>query len=390
MEDVNRHFVIPWTRGTGCSVALLMNPSSQQKAELMISHTWGEDVDELVEALEFFQKRYRVPFGTPVFFCPLSVYQPGDGARGALTIPEQIALAPFKRVINALPRYGMVVVHTTAEEVYSRMWCAHEVAEALEAGVKMRGAMSQRFQTKFEGTASQVWLDVRTERATCRFQDDERMLREAIQRKPGSFGRLDEVILQFRREMFAMEELLHETQTQLVRSAERSVRVVRRSRLLRQGQSILRWPASSGTYGAVAAAGLRGRRFHLPLSADTSWAMLPSKRRRHPSGRCCNPERCCRPRRLADQKLQGGVPHVRAIVSPGRTLQSPCVCFTTHMPGLLSRASLFIDKSCVAEDANSIDHSSPSAESLIFRTRFSSSILLLPPVQPRLHGRWIF
>jgi hypothetical protein len=218
----------------------------------MVSHAWGEDADECVEALELFYEKCRVPWSTPVFFCTLSLYQPGDGASGALTIPEQIALAPFKRVINALPRHGMVVVHTTAEDVYTRMWCVHEVDEALEASIKVRGAMSQRYRAKFRGRASvsESMLDLQTERATCSFQDDERMLRETIQRKPGSFDRLDEVILKFRREMFAAEEaeLLQKTQTQLVRSAELSVvRVVSGSRLLRRGASILRWPASLAT-----------------------------------------------------------------------------------------------------------------------------------------------
>ena len=35
--DVCEHFVKPWTRGTGCSVSLLMNPTPK-RAELMISH----------------------------------------------------------------------------------------------------------------------------------------------------------------------------------------------------------------------------------------------------------------------------------------------------------------------------------------------------------------
>lgn len=38
--DLNDHFVKPWTRGTGNSIALLMNPKPKP-AELMLSHAWA-------------------------------------------------------------------------------------------------------------------------------------------------------------------------------------------------------------------------------------------------------------------------------------------------------------------------------------------------------------
>mmetsp|Transcript_99330 Transcript_99330/g.171101 ORF Transcript_99330/g.171101 Transcript_99330/m.171101 type:complete len:141 (-) Transcript_99330:3-425(-) len=44
------HFVKPWTSGTGSSVALLMNPTPL-RAQLMLSHSWAEDVEEVLEAL---------------------------------------------------------------------------------------------------------------------------------------------------------------------------------------------------------------------------------------------------------------------------------------------------------------------------------------------------
>ncbi|CAE7551065.1 unnamed protein product [Symbiodinium natans] len=49
--------VKPWTRNTGCSVALRMNPASALRAELMVSHSWGESMDECAEALQKFYKR---------------------------------------------------------------------------------------------------------------------------------------------------------------------------------------------------------------------------------------------------------------------------------------------------------------------------------------------
>ncbi len=38
LYQMNKHFVKPWTRGTGNSVALLMNNQAPQEAQLMVSH----------------------------------------------------------------------------------------------------------------------------------------------------------------------------------------------------------------------------------------------------------------------------------------------------------------------------------------------------------------
>ncbi|CAE8692760.1 unnamed protein product [Polarella glacialis] len=52
LYDLNDNFVVPWTRRTGNGVALLMNSEKPVDAQLMISHAWGEDIDECVEAFE--------------------------------------------------------------------------------------------------------------------------------------------------------------------------------------------------------------------------------------------------------------------------------------------------------------------------------------------------
>ena len=46
--DINDHFVKPWTHGKGNSVALLMNPIPK-RAEVMLSHAWGEDIEEVMQ-----------------------------------------------------------------------------------------------------------------------------------------------------------------------------------------------------------------------------------------------------------------------------------------------------------------------------------------------------
>ena len=51
MYDINELFVKPWTRGTGCGLAVMMSKHRRQKPKKMFSHAWGEDVKECYDAL---------------------------------------------------------------------------------------------------------------------------------------------------------------------------------------------------------------------------------------------------------------------------------------------------------------------------------------------------
>ena len=135
MYDVNTYFVRPWTAGTGSSVALLMNPDRQRPVQLMTSHAWGSSVIETYNALQNCVNHGGIPIGTYIFFCTLSMYQPQDGAEGGLSIAEQLETRPFARIIEASPKHGMYVLHTTTFEVYSRLWTVHEVDEAQLADI---------------------------------------------------------------------------------------------------------------------------------------------------------------------------------------------------------------------------------------------------------------
>ena len=47
-----------------------------------------------------------------------------------------LALAPFAKIIRSpLCKHGMYIIHTRECEVYSRLWCVHEVDEAEDADV---------------------------------------------------------------------------------------------------------------------------------------------------------------------------------------------------------------------------------------------------------------
>ena len=121
MYDVNDHFVKPWTQGTGCSIALLMNAAEQLPVEGMLSHAWAGSLVETYNCLQNMVNHSGVPSTARFFFCTFSMYQPQDGAEGGLSIDEQIAMEPFAKIIEAKPTHGMFVLHTTISEVYDRL-----------------------------------------------------------------------------------------------------------------------------------------------------------------------------------------------------------------------------------------------------------------------------
>jgi len=209
MYDMKDHFVVPFTRGTGCSIALLMTEAKQQHAEpsqveLMLSHAWAGSVLETYNGLQSMVNHHHIPRSTPVFFCVFSMYQPEDGALGGLSIAEQLALDPFARIIESKPQHGMFVCHTNCFEVYERMWTVHEVDAAKRANVQMRGlADLWRFEIpdKFE---------ISTIQGKCR-AEDRALLVEKIE-KHGGFEQLDWTICSFREQMAReLKELFEHT-----------------------------------------------------------------------------------------------------------------------------------------------------------------------------------
>jgi len=139
MHDLNTHFIKPWTHGTGCSVASLMD-QNHGPVEMMISHSWTGSVMETLAILESLPGLCFIPKETRVFFCTVCLYQPEDYHQAGLTIEEELLLEPLSKVIEHKPKDGMYVLHTTVAEVHERLWCVHEINECVTANVKVFGA----------------------------------------------------------------------------------------------------------------------------------------------------------------------------------------------------------------------------------------------------------
>ncbi|CAE8659817.1 unnamed protein product [Polarella glacialis] len=228
MHDVCRLFVKPWSEGTGCSLAVLMSREVVCNAQLMVSYCWGEDVSETKESLLQHAVRHELPMTVPIWFCVFSNYQPEDGAGPKLE--HQLALEPFASVIRnpalkaANGGHGMVALHTTTDDLYSRLWCVHEVERAIvEEDVEIKASMSQKYIDLMVGRVEQflglgatlndcfraAGVQVQTAKARCSSKDDEEKLVKLILQQANGFDGLDKVVEDFRREQ--LPDIIFET-----------------------------------------------------------------------------------------------------------------------------------------------------------------------------------
>ena len=114
--DLNDYFIKPWTQGTGSCAALLLNPLMPRKAHAFITHSWSEDIEEFVEALN----RHYPDGGTSLWICLFSMYQAEDG-RGP-SIADQITQNCVSTVMSSPSVTSIVVVNTSLSSVFNRLW----------------------------------------------------------------------------------------------------------------------------------------------------------------------------------------------------------------------------------------------------------------------------
>jgi len=195
MYDMKDHFIVPWTCGTGCSVADLVK-ENQGSVELMISHAWTGSVTETISAMESVLCMYSLPKETRIFFDSLCLYQAEDNAAFGLSIAQQLVQKPFALIIERKPTHGMFVVHTTISEVYDRLWCVHEMDECLVVGLNTFGVFDlaswDNNKLKLSTTS------VKTCDADCQGKD-KAMLTNLINFR-GGFDRLDNEIRKVRQQ----------------------------------------------------------------------------------------------------------------------------------------------------------------------------------------------
>jgi len=134
LTDIKDAFIQPQTRGTGMGVALNMQPNRAKQTEVMISHCWKEDMDQVLEMLERAKGTTLNGGGkfgdnTVIWFCAFAQYQGEDDA--GPKVQDQLDLDSFEQVIISQRVKDMFVLQTLTADPYSRMWCAVELGVAL-------------------------------------------------------------------------------------------------------------------------------------------------------------------------------------------------------------------------------------------------------------------
>lgn len=188
--EICEEFVKPYTRGSGSSVALSLNPETPLQAQVMLSHSWQESMEEVQVAL---LSLGGLKADTTLWFCIFANYQTGDEAGDVgPTISEQLAQDPFGKVIRQPTLLGMCVVQTSVAEVYDRLWCVYEISEAVRCNVHTFSVTSNT------GTSEELrGAAVDTALARCSRVEDQEMIVDKVN-SSGGFPKLNDTISKFR------------------------------------------------------------------------------------------------------------------------------------------------------------------------------------------------
>eukprot|EP00927_Polykrikos_kofoidii_P006254 TRINITY_DN12543_c1_g1_i1.p1 TRINITY_DN12543_c1_g1~~TRINITY_DN12543_c1_g1_i1.p1 ORF type:complete len:597 (-),score=128.46 TRINITY_DN12543_c1_g1_i1:188-1738(-) len=220
----------PWTARSRCSVALLMNPQGRVPS-FMVSHAWGEDIEELEEAIDscLLERDVKLEQDPAIWLCFLALYQPSMDQHRTCpgpTICAQLEREPFESVIELRRQEApltMIAAHTTRQDIYQRLWCPMELFHAINEKVDVWMAASPAYRQSLLKTfeywrnmavsdedALHLWsesgpgqtelsLAVNTKAAHCSSVDDELRIRSEIEKSSGGYKHLDAVVLSLRK-----------------------------------------------------------------------------------------------------------------------------------------------------------------------------------------------
>jgi hypothetical protein len=216
MYDINRLFIRPWIEGTGCSLASLMNASLEapRPAKLMVCGPWGDDVEECTQALDRFVKKNGVDEDTAVLLKLFSCPQEDSAVRPPIETLKSVITSP--QLMKENGGHGIVVIHTSKNDVYGQLWSLYEVDEALANKVPVRCATSKEYVARAvhkadslikEGFPFEYCLErlagVMSEEANSSCEVKEKLL--SILNTKGGFPRLNHDMTEFRKRTLPRE-----------------------------------------------------------------------------------------------------------------------------------------------------------------------------------------
>jgi len=197
MYDVVNKVIKPKTEGTGMGYALHLNQDEPLRAKVMISHAWGENYSQFLQALEQSQKE------GPYWVCSMSIAQNNDAED--VTIEKQLgpdpAFGPFATVLKQAD--SMVAIMTKSCDIYTRLWCVYEIFVAISLNVPVSLQSYNEITTSGGGSDamySNVVLDstgkaVVTSDAECGYDGDKEMIQSEIFKQDGGFASIDDVVM---------------------------------------------------------------------------------------------------------------------------------------------------------------------------------------------------
>lgn len=196
-HTLNQFFIKPLTAGTGCGLALLVNNAAPKSCDLMLSHSWNEDMDEVVNALQNYLSLKSLPTSTVVWFCCFALYQPGDAFGPTVSVQCAITPPPFEQAIAAAKKkLGMACIHTDTmciddrhvnrngvDNMYSRLWCVYELHAAKKLAAKTYIAPSDKYLVYLMKQGDEKkWLTyhVKCDAADCSDEADKKFIRSKM------------------------------------------------------------------------------------------------------------------------------------------------------------------------------------------------------------------
>ncbi|MEE2904371.1 MAG: hypothetical protein VYC39_18725 [Myxococcota bacterium] len=225
-----------WLRGHleghrphGYATLLNREQTAYQNCDYMISHMWGENFFEFVDALTA-----RFPPTTVVWVCTFAIHQTSDKAMIAEQVADDPQRSPFARVIEFTRKTAVFVncggnrlnpsrlgQKLNLGNVWDRLWCVYELFHSHRVHAEVEflflqdlldsAAMDDKFRVRKMGGRPRSPEELRqlmektltatvdSAKAGCSEEADKQRITEDIVRN-GGFGRVDRIANNLRRE----------------------------------------------------------------------------------------------------------------------------------------------------------------------------------------------
>jgi len=193
MYDVVEKIIKPKTRGKGLGYSLYINRKKPIRANVMVSHVWGDDYERFIEAL------LKSGSEGPFWVCAMAIYQNEDISK--LTISKQLgphpSTGPFATVLKQSSK--MVAIVTPNSDIYTRLWCIYEIFTAVQLGVPVdvsffSETMGETNETYYNAGLDNAGAIVNTKKASCTDASDIAMIVSQVTELEGGFELLNDVI----------------------------------------------------------------------------------------------------------------------------------------------------------------------------------------------------